>query len=113
MIIVLFAYKTNAQELSDTIYTYEGDTIICKISKIEKHWIYYDYTSKKKIKNTYVHISDISSYTYHGAIYKSEERKPTKKYYLEDFKNNTNFYYPYTVPLPKPFIPPTPSFFGH
>lgn len=111
IIFALISYKTDAQEMSDSIFTKEGDLLICKITEIQKHWIYYDYKGKKKIKNTYIHIDDISSYTYNGIINKSKE-KELKEMDMKSRKN-INFFYMPPPPIIPPFIPPTPVFFGY
>lgn len=112
IMFVLISCKTTAQEMSDSIFTKEGDVVICKITEIQKHWIYYDYKGKKKIKNTYIHIDDIGSYTYNGVVNKSKEKELKEM----DMKNRKNYNFNF-LPLPvnpiPPFIPPSPVFFGH
>lgn len=78
VILILFVFiscKIFAQERSDTIFTTEGKVIIGRITEIQKNWIYYDYNSKNKIKNTYIHKDDIGSYTYNNVSIKLKEKK--------------------------------------
>lgn len=74
-LISFYSFKTFSQELNDRIFTKEGDTILCKITKVEKNWIYYDHMGKKSIKNDYVHMSDIKSYIYNGTKKKPYEQE--------------------------------------
>lgn len=60
------SFGISAQELNDRIYLINGDSIICKITKFDGSWVYYDYSKKGNIKNTYVHLDDVKFYTQNG-----------------------------------------------
>lgn len=80
LLFVLLSFKANAQELNDRIFTKEGDSIICKITLIEKNWLYYDHRGKKSIRNDYIHKDDISYYIYNGKPYEKEPKEKSKEY---------------------------------
>lgn len=63
--------RSTAQELTDRIYKKDGDSIVCKITSVEQNWIYYDHIRKKKLRNDYIHMSDVRWY-----LYNQVKRKP-------------------------------------
>src|SRR3954464_7574247 len=65
-----------SQNLTDRIYTKEGDSLQCKITSVEKNWIYYDHQTKKGIKNNYIPMSDIRFYVRDHTKYKPHEEDP-------------------------------------
>ncbi len=67
----LFSLGIMAQGLNDRIYLNDGDSIICKITKFDGSWVYYGYSKKGNIKNTYLHLDDVKFYIQNG-----QKRKP-------------------------------------
>ncbi len=66
LLFICLSFKIFSQDLNDKIFPKEADSIICKITSIQKNWLYYDHQEKKYIKNDYIHISDIRYYLYNG-----------------------------------------------
>jgi len=73
---VLISLVGVSQNLNDRIYTKEGDSIICSITKFDGSWIYYDYSKKDVLKNTYIHMDDIKFYVNNGVKKKPYEYIP-------------------------------------
>lgn len=87
-----------AQELNDRIYKKDGDSIVCKITTVEENWIYYDHIRKKKLRNDYIHKSDVKWYLQNQVKKKPYEPKPVvvreeKKVIPEGPKDTIQTYY--------------------
>ena len=83
MIFTLITLNSFAQTFRDRIYTTEGDSIFCIITKIEKGWIYYDFQGKKELKNKFIHTDDVRSYIMKGNLYELHVHKYAKGMYSE------------------------------
>lgn len=97
MLFVLLSCKTKAQELSDRIYKKDGDSIICKITKTQAHWISFDHKGKKGIVNDHIYIDDVHSYTYNNILNKIKESDSEKKAKNKDASYAAEFIEPKTI----------------
>ncbi|MDQ3022688.1 MAG: SHOCT domain-containing protein [Bacteroidota bacterium] len=73
--LTFLSISAKAQELKDLIVTIKGDSIKCKITKVEKNWIYYDYIARVSVKNKYICVDDIKYYVMSGIKTKPGEIK--------------------------------------
>lgn len=73
LLFFLCVHKTYSQNLNDRIFLKEGDSVLCKITKVETNWIYYDHLGKRGLRNDYIHMSDIKYYLFNGVKRKSYE----------------------------------------
>ena len=54
----------NSMSAQDLVVTSDGDSINCKITKVEKHHIYFTFKYNEEIRNTLFAIADIKNYQY-------------------------------------------------
>jgi hypothetical protein len=97
LLFVLLSFKTKAQELNDRIYKKDGDSIICKITKIQPHWISYDHKGENGIVNDHIHIDDVRSYTNNNVSNKIEEKNLAEIAKNKDTEYAAEFIEPKTI----------------
>lgn len=87
-LIFIFSLNSFSQELNDFIYTKDSDSIKCKITTVEKNWIYYDFKGEKSTKHDFIHMSDIKYYIQNGVKRKSYEYETDPN--INKSKNNAD-----------------------
>lgn len=81
ILILLLLITSNCISAQDTIFTKTGDTLLCKIEKIEKSSIFYTQINGNETKSMFLTINNILRYHSTGAI-----EYNTKKYDYPKFR---------------------------
>lgn len=68
ILILLLLIVSNCISAQDTIFTKTGDTLLCKINKMEKSSIFYTQTKGNEAKNMFLSMNNVLRYHSTGAI---------------------------------------------
>lgn len=60
--LTLTGFSAYAQSFNDTIFTKINDTILCQITMVNDHNIFFNFKKKKKIKSNYISREQVLSY---------------------------------------------------
>jgi hypothetical protein len=73
---IFLSFKNFSQNLTDRIFPKTGDSIICRITAVEKNWIHYDFQGKKKLSNKHIYMDDVRYYVRNDIKRKPHEEDP-------------------------------------